>query len=457
MSKKENLLFLVYHGTGHFNACFHAAKILATHVNIFFAGVPFFQQYVTSQGFDYIPLKTLPFGLGLEQWRNEVFKKKPIYINTVKDRWRDTLYRERENELVEILERIKPTHVLLDAQQSSDFIAIYRKVIDDNIKIALIHTMLPLRLVKGLPPMNSLALPGEAKAITKSHRAIRFRNFLKRITQYLRFGITDNGIIARRIRRNNVPLVYFKDSDSSFHLTISGLREFIFAPQAFEFNETPMNSHQHYCGTFVDYTRVENKNQEFLIHRDAIFGRATAQERKVIYCSFGTRASQYHNEIIALVNHIIAATAKLKCILLCAVDVDHTMIPTKQYTHVYLYKQLAQIEILKHADLFINHGGLNSIKEAIDHGVPMLVYPIDKKTDPLGNSSRVVYHKLGLRGDLSDRVEDIEQKIHALLSDNSFKKNFARFTVSQKEKDEEFLSLILSMVSLRDQAFTGSR
>lgn len=37
---------------------------------------------------------------------------------------------------------------------------------------------------------------------------------------------------------------------------------------------------------------------------------------------------------------------------------------------------LPQLEILAHADLFITHGGMNSVNEAIHFGVPMLVLPV---------------------------------------------------------------------------------
>lgn len=44
--------------------------------------------------------------------------------------------------------------------------------------------------------------------------------------------------------------------------------------------------------------------------------------------------------------------------------------------NIYAYSFVPQLEVLSHADLFITHGGMNSINEAIYFGVPMLVMPV---------------------------------------------------------------------------------
>lgn len=45
-------------------------------------------------------------------------------------------------------------------------------------------------------------------------------------------------------------------------------------------------------------------------------------------------------------------------------------------SNIYLYHYVPQLDVLKHASLFISHGGMNSINEAMAIGVPMLVYPM---------------------------------------------------------------------------------
>ena len=79
----RTIVFITYHGIGHFNACFKIAKILQAEYNIVFAGLSLFKEYVEGQGFTYYSLQTVPFGLGFEQWLNTVEKKKNIYFHSL--------------------------------------------------------------------------------------------------------------------------------------------------------------------------------------------------------------------------------------------------------------------------------------------------------------------------------------------------------------------------------------
>lgn len=44
--------------------------------------------------------------------------------------------------------------------------------------------------------------------------------------------------------------------------------------------------------------------------------------------------------------------------------------------NIFIYPFVPQLEILKHASVFITHGGMNSVNESIYYGVPMLVIPV---------------------------------------------------------------------------------
>jgi UDP:flavonoid glycosyltransferase YjiC (YdhE family) len=77
-----------------------------------------------------------------------------------------------------------------------------------------------------------------------------------------------------------------------------------------------------------------------------------------------------------------------------------------------------QVDLLKHTKLFITHGGLGGIKEAIISGVPMLVIPFD--TDQPRNAARVLYHKLGRSCQPSECTpERITQLVRAMLEEDA--------------------------------------
>ncbi len=72
-------------------------------------------------------------------------------------------------------------------------------------------------------------------------------------------------------------------------------------------------------------------------------------------------------------------------------------------------------------DIMITHGGHNSIKECLQAGVKMLVYPHMEDNDQPGNAMRVDLNKFGLRGNLSkDSSKDIWLKISLLLKNDFF-------------------------------------
>ncbi len=70
------------------------------------------------------------------------------------------------------------------------------------------------------------------------------------------------------------------------------------------------------------------------------------------------------------------------------------------------------LEVLRSSKLLISQAGANLIKEAIFHGVPMLLLP--DRADQPGNAARVVYHKLGLaiiRTPSIDRLDDFASRL----------------------------------------------
>jgi UDP:flavonoid glycosyltransferase YjiC (YdhE family) len=51
--------------------------------------------------------------------------------------------------------------------------------------------------------------------------------------------------------------------------------------------------------------------------------------------------------------------------------------------------------LIEDIDLMLNHGGIGTIKECIENKVPMIVLPLNKKTDQPGCGARTVSNGLG--------------------------------------------------------------
>lgn len=443
----QRIVFLVYHGRGHFNACFRPAKILQAEYEVIFAGVAFFKSYLTVQGFSYYPLRSVPFGKGFETWTNKIAGKKNIYLASLRDRITDRLYHEREKELVAMIDTVKPDILLIDPMQASDFIVLYHYARERGIKIALVQTAIPSTLSSECPPINSLVFPGDKAGIRRSlawHRLTRtLQSFFSKI-KYLGF---DNAfIVKRRIKLNKIPSKYFDAPPCVFGTSFNGVPEFILSNREFDFRENPIAAYQHYAGFMTETNRVEITELDYLKTVSEIKTKRLQTKCPLIYCSFGTVKSRQARHARAFVKRLSRVAVTHQYIVIIATQ-ENDFIANDIPGSVYFFKSVPQLEVLSLADVFITHGGINSIKESVHAGVPMLVYLTESHSDQRGCSTRVAFHRLGLRGSLRrDTEEDIHHKISDLVLNPVYKENLEALKRADAQyTPEKFLSLVRSL------------
>ena len=438
MSEQRSIVFLIYHGMGHFNACFRLAKILKKKHEVVFAGIESFKKYVESQGFMYYLLKTVPFGMGFEDWVNKQEKRKNVYWSTLKDRWMNRLYALREKELHQLLHDIEPDYLLIDSFQSTDFIAAYPYLRGTSSKVGFIQTMLPMTIKHNCPPLNSGTFPDDIKGIKKAIKNVRRERVKKYFQQKVfYFGCSDDVLIKKQIKKNGLEKLYPSTFETLRGISFINLPELILALREFDFkNNAAPNSH--YIGFMPDLQRLEIAHVEYFKVDSLIRSKLKDTNGTLLYCSFGTVKSTDTRLVNQFLQKLINVVRDTNCVLIISsnsIHHDSTFVNIPE--NVFLLKAAPQLEILARADVFITHGGLNSLRESIYAGVPMLVYPPNKVYDNMGNSTRVVYHKIGLRGDLQqDSEQEISDKIEDLINNDIFKKNIQML----KEIDREYLT-----------------
>jgi UDP:flavonoid glycosyltransferase YjiC (YdhE family) len=107
---------------------------------------------------------------------------------------------------------------------------------------------------------------------------------------------------------------------------------------------------------------------------------------------------------------------------------------------VLLLKHAPQLQILQRTSIFITHGGLNSIKEALYYGVPMVVFPC--WVDQPMNANRIAYHGLGLTGDLRTvTVEQVGALIQKVAATNLYRERANHFRNIIKQYEETQVSV----------------
>lgn len=145
----------------------------------------------------------------------------------------------------------------------------------------------------------------------------------------------------------------------------------------------------------------------------------------VIYVNLGTKDDTSAGAKIRLYDHLIdVAKNNKEYLFVISVPDDYEPIE-KGLDNIIYCNYCPQLKILKKATIMLTHGG-GSVKECIRYGVPMVCYPVDN--DQFGNAARIVYHDLGLVGNINeDGSDEIEFLIKKLLMDDSVKKNIKYF------------------------------
>jgi MGT family glycosyltransferase len=100
--------------------------------------------------------------------------------------------------------------------------------------------------------------------------------------------------------------------------------------------------------------------------------------------------------------------------------------------NIRIRSHVNQISVLQHAEVFVSHGGMNSVNESMYYGVPMVLFPAVQ--EQLVNSLRV--QQLGA-GKVMKRIDLTKEALHrvvtGILQNPSFKKNATEVQKSLQE------------------------
>ena len=93
--------------------------------------------------------------------------------------------------------------------------------------------------------------------------------------------------------------------------------------------------------------------------------------------------------------------------------------------NIYAYSFVPQKEVLRHADVFLTHCGMNSVNEAISCGVPMVAMPF--VNDQISNARRIVELGIGKRvRSFPSRGKELYQTVDYVLRDKAMKDRCVR-------------------------------
>ena len=232
-------------------------------------------------------------------------------------------------------------------------------------------------------------------------------------------GYTTPRIIRKAIDQQQAVPDLSVQNNSPVSLTFTGVPELVLSAGEYNFPwETPPAG-RHFIGAWIKKDRIDFMVPEQKKALYELLDKATS----IIYVSLGTQQKKTDKSVVLFIRKITEAAGVLdKCSFIIA-NAAESLRNKFQYQHpnVYFFDSLPQLAVLEKAAVFITHGGLNSIKESIHAGVPMLLYPINKKYDQISNVEKAVYHRLGLTASRKDHPSLLAAKLTRLMTEPLFK------------------------------------
>ncbi|MDZ7878999.1 MAG: glycosyltransferase [Saprospiraceae bacterium] len=113
-------------------------------------------------------------------------------------------------------------------------------------------------------------------------------------------------------------------------------------------------------------------------------------------------------------------------------------------TNIHLFQKVPQLSVIKLNEFVITHAGSNTVKECILLGKPMLTFPLNNKWDQNGIAARVVYHKMGLSGNINTiTIKELSLMVNELIENPIYKENTLKMSkIFQKQNDNLELKLL---------------
>ena len=222
-----------------------------------------------------------------------------------------------------------------------------------------------------------LVEPGICKIPFQSKRAI-IKTIITRMPYIFKFKLVEYlSSIKYKIHRGGIFNLYYNYESPNIVYTSDKLQP--------EYDESKLANYRfEFVGSDIENsTEVQQK-----------------KKRKVIYISFGTVYSAGKK----FIQMCIDAFAKSDFVVY--ISLGNLLSRNEFYSisdNIVIENYIPQVNILKEADLFITHGGMNSISEALIMGVPMILIPlaadqpiVAERLEKLGAGIHLMYNEVNI-------------------------------------------------------------
>ncbi len=438
----STLLFDPFPAHGHVNAMLRLAnKLGESGHTIIFIGYVDFAEKVRSAGYNYYIVDSFVLtpeikeiddkglsGFVLENIFNPRFKR---------------LEKELESKTIiydGMMNALDPDLIFLDNHYSGKAF-FYSKY---DLPLVNVQTMLIPLQDKNLPPFQSGFIPSNNRLSYLRVKIAWTWNKVNRDAKYIYTQLLTLGQINLRFLQRKFPSSgYTIDWNRCFGFGINQIPTICLTPKSFDFPRKKTGHNIFHFGYYptTDGVRIEDGRLARLLdhHQTDI---SNNKQNLLVYCSLGTVTTQFPQRSTRFFNVILKVAMQYpnhRFILSLGNDFDISKLMHKP-PNVGIFTHVPQQSLLPHVDIMITHGGFNTIRECIQAEVPMLVYPLTRKWDQPGNSARVVFHRIGMKGNIRKiNTRSLKSKIEGMIIQrNEFRENIhcMRKRIENQQTDE---------------------
>lgn len=434
-----HIVFLTTRYTSHLNSCYHVADRLRqqghrlTIVSAFYVSAG-----VKAQGFEFVLLE------------------REALVHKNREGPREHFLEQRE--LDEVLKQLAPDLLLIDEELSAYIII----AASHNIRTLLYQCWTGTRSGYGVPPLGSTLQPGKTIAQRLKIEAIRRTKRLKRkvvlpVARYCYSGndrhsnvyrystiykLAENrGFDIRQFNTDHWPALFFRHVPTLFlnawELDLpNAIREedleWFVGPQIF-LKRTQTNIDSDFSEAFAYMTQPD----------------VSGTKVPIVYCAMGSIVGD-----LDYFQRVVQAFAKrphYRLLLSTGPQVSTDDLGTLP-PNVKAFSSVPQLDVLRHADLMLCHGGITTINECIFFGVPMIVYSAGY-TDEDSNAVRIEHHGLGVRGDMNqESAMDIAKRVDSVLKNAEIKTNVQHMkAVYQKYREADKATALIEQALMEPE------
>lgn len=392
--EKIKIICIVENSISHLNPIFNLLNELKNRGNkleTYFLSHISFQTTIEAKGFYFIEIRSFPFGIE----NHEVLYKN--YADKLLHCLNENNFEIRKNDLLNHVENIRPNFIFVDSMLWGDQI-----ILEDirseklNFKIKNIQTILDTHFSTKNLPIHSRYVPSDFKFTSRLIVYLIWVKYwiikiVRRNLYHIKFlGYTEYRKIQihlKRINKLRKPKLGI-NLWNSFCPGLSNLETLILLPKSLEFTKESGKMNKH-LGYFENHI-VDQFDLDIILKNSKQFDKLILISQGTLQGTLNADLNAFYFRFLELVisypNHYFIASFDKD--FLEANDLS-------SFDNLYASSFLPQKSLLTNVDLFISHGGANSILESIMTECPILITLNNHIFDQNGNAARVKFHGCG--------------------------------------------------------------